>query len=287
MKKQISITLDSELLNKVDVFIDGAEIRNRSHAIEKILRSAVSQSNPKKAVIFAGGPTITINRHKLPKPMVNILGKPILRYIIEELKRNNIFDIILATGEDNDSIIKYFWDGSQFGVRIKYIKEPMDVGTEGALANIIDLVGGIRFFALNGDHIFRMDMGNMCEQHVKSGSMATMALVTSDSPTRFGVTKLEGYKIINFAEKPPNTENEKSGLINAGIYIFEPEVKNFIKKSEKKSMLENGLFPMLAKTGKLSGYIHSGIWHSLDNNKDPNFDIKKMTELVSNNKINV
>lgn len=263
MKERLTITLDSELLKRLDTTIDGVNVRNRSHAIERLLDLVLEQAMPKRAVILAGGPTVsTKGQSEIPKPMLMIKGRPIIEYVIRELKRNEITEILIAIGRGGERITSYLGDGSLFGVKLNYIKEDSPKGTANALDLARGLVGNAPFFVINGDNIFRINLVEMYKQHISTKAPATMALATADITTGFGVTKLDGFKITSFLEKP---EHERSKLVSAGIYIFNPSIFDIIQKEAGgHAMLEKHIFPKLASAGDLYGYVFSSPWYPLD-----------------------
>lgn len=274
MKERLTITLDKRLLEEVDQSIDGVNIRNRSHAIERYLGLALGLNTPKKALVFAGGNPITLNERSVVSPMVMVSGKPILWYIIRELKRNRITEILLAVGRESNSIVEYFGDGASFGVKIRYIMEDAQKGTEGALLLVKDFVGRSPFFALNGDHIFRMDMNEMYSQHTSTRAVATIAITPASAKSHFGVTRLEGNKITSFVER--GEDDEGAHLVNAGIYIFSSSVFGYLRHSPERQMLEHSLFPKLVDEGKLYGYVFSSPWYSIDNILDKSKSLKEL-----------
>jgi NDP-sugar pyrophosphorylase family protein len=278
MKKRLTITLDEELLKRIDAGIDGVKIRNRSHAIEHLLDSAMTHAMPKKAVIFAGGRGIVIENRVVYPPMISIKGRPIMEYVVGELKRNGISEVLVTIGKGSDDLVDHFGDGSALGVRLNYIREDAQRGTEGALSLVSGLIGTSPFFALNGDHIFRLDMAGMYLQHIETRALATVALTTSISRYGMGVTRLEGLKISNFTRKPD--QGREARLVNAGIYLFDPSVFGLLSGSSGRIMLEESLFPALASAGKLFGYVFSTPWYSIDNIEDINKSRKEMENVV-------
>ncbi len=278
MKERLTITLDGQLLKKLDATIDGVNIRNRSHAIERLLNIVLDQSTPKKAVILAGGPTVsTKNQPDMPKPMIMIKGKPILEYVIRELKRNEITDILVAIGKEGDKVTSYFGDGSLFGVKLNYIKEDSPKGTANALDLARGLVSNTPFFVINGDNIFRINLLEMYKQHISTKAHVTIALSPADITSGFGVTKLEGFKVTSFLEKP---EHEKGKLVSAGIYIFDTYIFELIQKeSTGHIMLEKHIFPNLASTGNLYGYVFSTPWYPLET-KNLGESIRKLEKIA-------
>ncbi len=263
MKERLTITLDKDLLSAIDGTIDGVNIRNRSHAIEQLLIASISHGKPKKAVVFAGGEPAIVNGRSVPVPLVAVKGKPVIDYMLGEFKRNDITEVIMIVGKDSESIFSHVGDGTSQGLKISYVMEETPKGTEGAMALVKDKVSGKPFFAFNGDNIFNINLDDVYNQHLASKAIATIVLTPSDSKPRFGVTRLTGNRITSFVQK--HDKGRKATLVNEGIYLFNPEVFEFLSKSKGKVMLEESLFPALASSGKLFGYVFSGPWYSLDN----------------------
>ncbi len=263
MKERLTITLDSKLLKRLDATIDGVNVRNRSHAIERLLETILNQATPKKAVILAGGPTISVKgQRESPKPMLLVRGRPILEYVVRELKRNGVTEILIAIGKGGEKVISYFGDGSSFGVRLNYVKEDSPKGTANALSLAKGLVGNSQFFVINGDNIFNIDLNEMYKQHITTNAHATIALTPADVTASLGVTRLDGFKVTSFLEKP---EHEKGKLVSVGVYLFDPTIFDIIsKETTNQSMLEKHIFPKLASVGDLYGYVFSSPWYSLD-----------------------
>ncbi len=279
MKERLTITLDSELLKKLDGTIDGFNIRNRSHAIERILDITLSQSAPKKAVVLAGGDTIILGKQKdLPKSMVMVKDKPLLEYVIKELKRNDITDIYILMGRGGERISSYFGDGTLFGVKLNYIKEESPKGTEGALHLVKGLVGNAPFFVVNGDNIVRINLMDMYKQHVSTSALATIALSTSTIVASPGVTRLDGFRISSFVEKPTGKGSERN-LVSAGVYLFSPSIFNVLNPGSRAAMLERDLFPRLVSASNLYGYVFSTPFGSLDTKSIPD-STKKLERIV-------
>ncbi len=278
MKERLTITLDAELLKKIDSSIDGVNVRNRSHAIERLLDVVLAQNTPKKAVVLAGGHTVNVKgQGDIPKPMVLIKGRPILEYVIKELKRNGITEILIVIGKSAEKITSYFGDGSLFGIRLNYIKEDAPNGTSNALNLTRGLVGNGPFFVILGDNLFKINLSEMYKQHITTKALATIALVTADITTGFGVTKLDGFKVTSFVEKP---ENEKGKLVSAGIYIFNGTIFDFLKKENNVGMIEKNLFPDLSSAGNLYGYVFSTPWCAFEA-KNLETSIKKLEKLAN------
>jgi len=108
---------------------------------------------------------------------------------------------------------------------------------------------------LNGDILTDIDLYDFIDFHLKNDGLATIALTPVKDPSRFGVAELKDNRITRFIEKP---KTHVSNLINAGIYVLEPEVIDYVPKG--KAMMETDIFPKLAAEGKLFGYPYDGQW---------------------------
>jgi len=259
-REHISLTIDKNILSEVDKTIDGNNIRNRSHAIEVLLSKVIDTKKVKKAFILAGGKGTRLRpiTYEIPKPMVLIHGRPLLEHTIELLKKHDIRDIILSIGYMGDKIREYFGNGSKLGVKITYVEESEPTGTAGALKLAKPLLENCNFIMINGDNLYKIDYSEMIQASLANGAVSTIALTTVPDPTKFGVAKMKGTKIVDFVEKP-KLEDAPSNLINAGIYIFTPKIFEYIP-DKHFSMIETEVFPKLIKEEQFYGYVMEGQW---------------------------
>ena len=259
MKERITLTIEKEILQRVDLSVNGTDVKNRSHAVELLLNRAFGDNKPSKAIILAGGKGTRMKSltNNLPKPMLRIQDKPILEHNIDLLKRHGIKDIIISIGYKGEQIKEYFSDGSQLGVHITYVEEEEPMGTAGPL-NLLKGQLNDTFILMNGDELKDIDLEDMFAFHKKNKSTATLALTTVEDPSSYGVAVMNGSKVMTFIEKP-SKQNAPSKLISAGLYMLEPEVLKIIP--EGFSMIENDVFPKLASNEKLLGYVFSGQWY--------------------------
>lgn len=257
-RQRLTITIKKDLLKAVDQAIDGAKIRNRSHAIEFLLSQSLGVSRPQKALILAGGPGTKMRplTYEMPKALLPVRGKPILEHILAMLLKNQIRDVIISIGYLGGKIKDYFGDGARFGVNITYIEEKKRLGSAGPLRLAKNFLTE-PFLVMAGDTLARINLDDFSQFHRQSGGWATMALVAADDPYRYGVVRMRGTQILDFEEKPSKKTDEPK-LINAGVYILDPKVISFVKPGF--SMLEETVFPKLAREGKLHGYIFEGDW---------------------------
>jgi NDP-sugar pyrophosphorylase family protein len=255
---RVTITIKKDLLKKLDDFVDGTQIKNRSHAIEFLLGQSFS-SCPKTAVILAGGKGIKSGKETISRTLVKDGKKMFIENILLWLGKNRINNIIISAGDFSDSMKKILGDGTAYNVKISYLLN--DTGTADVLRKLKGKINET-FLLTNGNVFSEIDLNEMFEFHKKSNAVCTIAVISAKEPANFGNVTLQGDKVVDFVEKP-KLGKEKSYLINAGIYIMEPDIFN--KVSSKHKSLEKDLFPLLAKKGELGGYnIHSE-WISVDN----------------------
>jgi len=217
-----------------------------------------------KALFLAGGfgtrlrPITT----DLPKPMVPIMDKPLLERNIENLKKYGIDEIVLSTCYKPHKIKEYFGDGSGLGVKIRYISEDVPLGTAGAIKNAQEFLDST-FLVFNADIISDIDISDMMRFHKEKGAVATIAVTQVDNPSSYGVIEQDedGY-VTAFKEKPlPHESN--SNLINAGVYIFEPEILNEIPSGRTVS-IERETYPLLLQKGfRIAAYNRCSYWLDL------------------------
>jgi mannose-1-phosphate guanylyltransferase len=214
-----------------------------------------------KAVILVGGPGTRLRplTFTLPKSLVPVLNQPVMEHMIAYLRQFGIKDIILTLNYLPDAIRSHFGDGHDFGVRLTYCLEKDPLGTAGAVKNAGAYVDGT-FVVLNGDIFTAMDLADMFSFHARNKARATIALTWADYPSAFGVVETnKDKKVQRFIEKPP-PGTETTNWINAGTYILEPEVLEYIPVGQHY-MFEKGLFPGLLEAGEpVFGYPYRGYW---------------------------
>jgi mannose-1-phosphate guanylyltransferase len=196
-----------------------------------------------KAMILAAGRGTRVRpiTNDIPKPMIPLIQKPVLESILEHLKNNGINEIIINTSYLSTQIEQYFGNGSRFGVQIAYSFEgekldnelvPKAIGSAGGMKKIQDETGFFddTFLVLCADALIDLDIQKVLEVHKQKKSIATIALknVSKKDVSKYGIVKLNDQdKILSFQEKP-DIKKAVSTLANTGIYIFEPEIFDFI-----------------------------------------------------------
>jgi mannose-1-phosphate guanylyltransferase len=216
-----------------------------------------------KAVILVGGEGTRLRplTFNTSKAMVPILNKPFLEYLILYLKKHGIRDIILATSYLPDSIQSYFGDGTGSGVHLTYLIEEQPLGTAGAVKNASSSLDKDEpFFVVNGDILTDIDLSAMMSQHQKTKPRVSLALTPVYNPTIYGVVETDGKGTVKRFVEKPRPEQVTTNMINAGIYILEPEVLSYIPPSTP-CMFEHYLFPLLLSKGEpILSYPSATYW---------------------------
>lgn len=259
-RKRITITLREDLLRGVDQLVNSAEIRNRSHAMEVLLQRALGHG-VRQGVILAGGEGVRLRplTYELPKALLPIGGRPLLAYIIDQLRDHGIRELVITTGHLGERIEQEFGHGANLGVHIRYVHEPQTTGTGGALRAAHALLQSSPFLCVYGDILADIDLTDLIRTHeAASGSLATIALTSVADPSAFGAVRLHGMRVAEFYEKPPK-RLDISRLIFAGISVLEDEVFRSFPDRPVVS-LERDVFPELVKRRALHGYPFEGAW---------------------------
>jgi NDP-sugar pyrophosphorylase family protein len=258
MKERVTLTIERELLERIDNGVNNTDVKNRSHAIELLLTKALGENKPSRAVILAGGRPSNNNdlNGSLPKSMLRIQDIPLIEHNLKLLKRHGIKEAMISIGEKGGLIKEYFGNGDQMGMNITYLEESAPLGTAGPLSQLKGKVNDT-FILLNSDELKDIDLEDMFLFHKKNKGLATIALTTTDHLSDYGVAVMNGQRIMTFVEKP-SEEHAPSKLINAGLYILEPEVLKLVP--DGFAMLEQDVFPRLASQERLVGYVFSGQW---------------------------
>jgi NDP-sugar pyrophosphorylase family protein len=230
-----------------------------------------------KAVILAGGFATRLRPLSCtrPKTLFPIVNKPLLQWIFERLARDGVNEAVLAVNQLTEFYIKQHRI-PRSGITVKYSHDPpkKPLGTAGPVKHAERLLGHEPFLVLNGDIFADISYKELMDVHVKTGAWATLSLCEVEDPSRYGVAEIaKNGQIKRFTEKPPKG-TEPSNLINAGVYILNPEVLQLIPEGRAVSM-EREIFPKLATDGKLYGHIVHGLW----------MDIGKPEEYLQTNKI--
>ncbi|MBT4066830.1 MAG: NDP-sugar synthase [Euryarchaeota archaeon] len=222
-----------------------------------------------QGIIMAGGQgtrlmPLTANR---PKPMIPVLGRPVIDYVKDAMVASGLEEIIVTTGYQGEQLVEHV---STWEVSSRVNQEETPMGTAGSVRLLFEDLDGT-FVVGSGDSVASFDIADLLKAHRRSGAKVTMALWRVDDPTEFGIVGLanenqgevesnlsEGY-ISRFKEKP-TADEAFSNLINAGLYIIEPEVMELVPHGQKYDFSKQ-LFPdVLARGWPMYAKTVNGIW---------------------------
>ena len=211
-----------------------------------------------QAVIMAGGKgtrLAALTKDEIPKPMVPVAGKPLLLWQVERLKENEITDIIMVIGHLGDKIKEYFGDGEKFGVSIRYFEETEPLGTAGSFYYLKDMIHGERFIMMSGDLFFDIDFQRMIRFHEEKGAVATLFVHPNGHPFDSDLLVLDkDDKITAFDSKHNVRDYWYKNCVNAGIFVFEKKICDYVPEPVKRN-LENDVIKGMLEAGEpIYGY---------------------------------
>ena len=214
-----------------------------------------------KVIILAGGLGTRLSEYTktIPKPMVKILGVPLIVHIMKHYAKNGFKKFLIAAGYKGEIIKKYF-KKKKFGWEIKVIQTGQRTMTGGRLKRLKKYIGDDTFMMTYGDGVSNINLKRLLKHHKKRKKMITVTAVRP--PARFGVLKLKGNNVVYFKEKSKLDE----GWINGGFFVIEPKFIKFIKND--KTFLEKEPLEKALKVKQLNAYKHSDFWQCVDTKRD-------------------
>jgi mannose-1-phosphate guanylyltransferase len=260
-RTRVTISIKQDILTKVDSLIDGLTIRSRSQAFEFLLTKILGEKL-NVALVLAGGKPKNITIGNTTKFLAKIGTKTLLETVLEHLHGLGINKFIVYVDYKADDIIRHF-NSLSLSYSVRFITGKRATGTAEPLLKAKPFLKDT-FLLAYGDTICRLNLSNMYAFHKNNSSIATVALTSAENPKKYGVAIVEGAKIRSFAEKPK--ENLGSYFINAGYFIFEPEIFAYINKTDKS--LEKDILPRLAQQGLLFAYPFQGLYLNINTRAD-------------------
>lgn len=226
-------------------------------------------------VIMAGGRGTRLQPltdHR-PKPMVPLLGRPVIDYVKDAMLRAGVNELVVTTGYRGDDLEAHVRTWTEDGVRARVNPEDTPMGTAGSVRLLADVLTST-FLVGSGDGISTLDLEALLAHHRASGAALTIGLVEVDDPSSFGIVGLgtsneadvdgelrRGY-VRRFAEKPA-PEEAFSRLINAGVYVIEPEALAMVPAATKYDFSRD-LFPAMLEAGlPIAGLLLEGLWFDI------------------------
>jgi D,D-heptose 1,7-bisphosphate phosphatase len=208
-----------------------------------------------KAVILAGGKGTRLAEYtrEIPKPMLQIGGKSIIEHQIDLLIKYQVREIIILVNYLKDVIINHFGDGSTNNINIRYFEETKPLGTVGGLKEVENWLEE-DFFVLYGDVMINMDLQRLADFHSQRSSQCTLVLHPNNHPYDSDLVETDSTgKIISFHPKPHDGLQYYHNLVNAGVYIFSPDILKYLEKG-KKADFGREVFPKIFRDMRMYGY---------------------------------
>jgi mannose-1-phosphate guanylyltransferase len=204
-----------------------------------------------QALILAGGEGTRLRplTSTVPKPVVPLVDRPLIAYMLEWLRRHGVDDVVMSCGYLASGVRNVLGDGAAFGLRLRYVEEREPLGTGGALKLAEPLLDE-RFFMLNGDTLTDLDLTAQVERHEAAGATATLGLIPVADPSAYGLVRIgEDGAVLAFLEKP-SPDQIDTDLISGGVYVLEREVLALMPPFGPCS-IERDVFPQLVGHGLL------------------------------------
>lgn len=214
-----------------------------------------------EAILLVGGMGTRLMplTRNTPKPMLPVAGLPVTEHQLLMAKRAGITSIVLATSYLSEIFIPYFGDGSRWGIDLRYAVEEQPLGTGGAIRNAAELLHGDSTVVIfNGDVLTGHDLAKQIDFHTSHKAEVTLHLTRVTDARAYGCVPLDADgRVTDFLEK---MENPITNTINAGCYVFEREVIDFIPARTVVS-IEREIFPKLVAQGKnIFGFVDDSYW---------------------------
>ncbi len=227
-----------------------------------------------KIVLLAGGFGTRMSEYTktIPKPMININGRPLLLYIMKHYAKYGYKDFYIALGYRGE-IIKKFFNKKFFDWNINLIETGQNTMTGGRLKRLKKHIGKETFMMTYGDGLSDINLKKLLEFHKKNKKLVTLTAVRP--PARFGVIKFKGQLVSYFKEKSKLDE----GWINGGFFVMEPEFLKFIK--DDQTYLEREPLEKVTKQRQLVAFKHKGFWQCMDTQRDKD----KLNKALNSKKI--
>jgi histidinol-phosphate phosphatase family protein len=217
----------------------------------------------RQLIILAGGAGTRLRERlgDLPKPMIPVAGKPLLEHQVDLAKKFGFTDLIFFVHYRADLIEKYFGDGKNFGVQIRYVLEKEPLGTAGAVLAGFEKLAE-RFVVLYGDTMVNVDLNRIWNAHEKAKVAATLLLHPNDHPLDSDLVEIDSNSFVTAFHNRPHAENVwRQNLVNAGLYVLEKSALEPFRPStlnaQPSTILDFGkdIFPAMVRAGKkLLGY---------------------------------
>ncbi len=216
------------------------------------------------AIIIAGGRGLRLGPYTedIPKPMMKVLGKPLLQWILEWLVNEGIKKVVLGVAHRKEKIIEHFKDGSAFGIELTYSHHKLESGTGGAFKLAIKngKVNDETFLAMNGDELTDIAIKNLVVFHNNQNGIVTV--LAAPLRSNFGVLEINNQHTVTSFEEKPLIDTK---FVSSGIYIFDQKIYDYLPE---EGSLERETFMKLTEENKLKAFRYFGFWQTVNTIKD-------------------
>ena len=221
-------------------------------------------------MILAGGRGTRFKEYteKIPKPMIQAVGKPLIIHIIEIYKKFNIKNVVILGGYKHKFIVDYFSDNyktinrstNQYEfeneIKITILDTGLETMTGGRIKQGIDHIKEENFYMTYGDGVADVNITDLTNFHIENNALATLTAVRP--PARFGSLEIDKQKVIKFGEK----ENTNEGWINGGYFVLNKSIASLLSGTD--CVFEKKPLEQIASEGKLYAYKHNSFWQCVD-----------------------
>jgi mannose-1-phosphate guanylyltransferase len=220
-----------------------------------------------KAMILAAGlgtrlRPLTLDR---PKPLIEVLGRPLITYNLLLLRRYGITEIVINLHHHGEALRTTLGDGAAFGVRIVYSSEDPLLDTGGAIKNVAPLLGDDDFLVMNGDTIIDLPLDTLLAAHRARGAAATLVLRPDPQQARYGLIEVDADdRIRRFLGRPAVTSAALTPYMFAGVHVLSPRVFSYMPEVPAFSITRETYPAMLAAGERLYGLPFAGLWRVID-----------------------
>lgn len=218
-----------------------------------------------KAVVLVGGQGSRLRpvTYDIPKALVPLRNRPFMGYMLDFLRRGGLSGAVLSLGYLPDPIQAYLCDKQDLDdFSVDYAVEDHALGTAGGIKNAEEYLDGETLVVVNGDVLTGMDLAMAIQVHKASDALATITLTSVEDPTAYGLVEVDHEMLVHrFIEKPA-ADDVTTNLVNAGVYVLEPEVLEMIPAGREVS-IEREIFPELQDSGRMRAHISSSYWRDI------------------------
>jgi glucose-1-phosphate cytidylyltransferase len=227
-----------------------------------------------KVILLAGGFGTRLPEYTktIPKPMINIAGKPMLLHIMKHYAKYGFKNFYIALGYKGE-VIKKFFNKNFYDWNVNLIETGKNTMTGGRLKRLTKYIGNETFMMTYGDGLSNVNLKKLLSFHKNNKKLATLTAVRP--PARFGAIKIRGHHVNYFKEKSKLDE----GWINGGFFVMEPQFLKFIKNDN--TYLEREPLEIATKRGQLGAFRHEGFWQCMDTKRDKD----KLNKIIKSKKI--